>query len=431
VTLTSSSAGLKKSPTRPSLKLWAPSTTLRRKLKEKKLELVSIVLDTLIPVGRFRMGSVEIDLVYCPCGASNWENVSEKDLRGQSETYVRSLDGIMEADAIFGLIPKIWWPTYATSVRALKFWAKTRRIYSSVMGYLSSNTISLLLAKVILETGIPSKPSTAEELVAEFFDFYSSWKWPTPVTFHGSSALPSLFPTKTPQRMPICSPSFPYLNRTRNMTKSTRTLIQREIIRGNEIFSSIPVTFDEKWRSLCTAENFFRKYPHYVKIDIMCNNEKDLRSCDGILRSKLVNLVIDLEKPLHILCQPYTEIHFPGSNALEAFIGCEDLPSAEAIRLFKGKLEKWTSGFVSDDIKIEVGSVSRENPSSDLDAFRKWETVPIHVDDAAVFPENWAAIPQSNDQRECESGNLAYSLKFVGIVCLVLGTIVGIRRYWK
>jgi len=132
--------------------------------ERNKLELVSIVLDILIPIGRFRMGSVEIDLVYCRCGASNWENVSEKDLRGQSENYVRSLDGVMEADAIFGLIPKVWWPTYATSVHALKFWAKRRQIYSSVMGYLSSNTISLLLAKVILQTGIPSKPSTAEEL---------------------------------------------------------------------------------------------------------------------------------------------------------------------------------------------------------------------------------------------------------------------------
>lgn len=403
--------------------------------KKARIKLLSIVLDALVPIARFRLDSLEIDLVYCPCGANNSTNVTDSQLIDEPETFVRSIDGVREAYAISLLIPHQWWETYCAGIRILKHWAKRRKIYGKVMGYLSSNTISLLLAKVILVNGVSSDPWTLEELIVEFFDFYSNWKWPSAVTFHDATTqIVTKFLQKTTEPMPICSPSFPYLNRARNITKSTRALIQKEIIRANRIWSKISENFEEKWASFIFPENFFMNYPLYVRIQVKCENPRDLSLCEGVLRSKFINLNVELEKR-GVVSQPSTEI-FLKENSVTTFIGCDveidtNTHVEEANQIFRSRLHKskWLHAIVSE-LEVSITQVKRDDES--LKPFQEGGTENAATNAAMenhLFPKS-DLHTKNEGIPNMETGTSSIGrTRLLCLGVLILGTLYGIRKY--
>lgn len=101
-----------------------------------KVEDVVPVFDAHVPVVKFKFAGVEIDLL---CARLQFSKLPEKldilddsILRNVDDETQRSVNGVRVTDAILRLVPNV--ETFRTSLRAIKFWAKNRGIYSNVLG---------------------------------------------------------------------------------------------------------------------------------------------------------------------------------------------------------------------------------------------------------------------------------------------------------
>ena len=63
--------------------------------------------------------------------------------------------------------------TFKLTLRCIKLWAKSRGIYSNVLGYLGGVTWAMLVARICIDN--PNMP--AFRLLATFFEFYSTYNW--------------------------------------------------------------------------------------------------------------------------------------------------------------------------------------------------------------------------------------------------------------
>ncbi|KAH0464421.1 hypothetical protein IEQ34_007207 [Dendrobium chrysotoxum] len=130
------------------------------------------------------------------------------------EPTVRSLNGCRIADQILGIVPDV--ENFRITLRCINLWAKTRSVYSNVIGFLGGICWDLLVAHVcqLFPNASPSM------LVTCFFKVYSQWRWPNPVILcsimDDKLGFTVWDPYKnhndTTHQMPIITPSYASVN---------------------------------------------------------------------------------------------------------------------------------------------------------------------------------------------------------------------------
>ncbi|PSN34249.1 Poly(A) polymerase alpha [Blattella germanica] len=132
-----------------------------------------------VPLIKMKFDDVKIDLLFASLNLDKIDDTLELTddmlLKNLDERCAKSMDGCRVANELLVLVPNIG--NFGLALRAVKLWAKRRRLYNSVIGYLSGSSLAILMAR----TCQLYPNAIASTLVHKFFLVFSQWKWPQAV----------------------------------------------------------------------------------------------------------------------------------------------------------------------------------------------------------------------------------------------------------
>ncbi|TVU07868.1 hypothetical protein EJB05_41242 [Eragrostis curvula] len=270
------------------------------------------VPDAHVPVMKFKFHGISIDLLYASVSLlvvpADLDISQGSVLYDIDEATVRSLNGCRVADQILRLVPNI--ENFRTTLRCLKYWAKRRGVYSNVTGFLGGVNWALLVARIcqLYPNAVPSM------LVSRFFRVFTQWRWPNPVMLcsieEDELGFPVWDPRKNPgdkrHHMPIITPAYPCMNSSYNVSTSTLRVMMEQFEFGNKICQEIEMN-KASWSALFEPYQFFEAYKNYLQVDIIAEDDEDLRLWKGWVESRLRQLTLKIERDTYgmLQCHPY------------------------------------------------------------------------------------------------------------------------------
>jgi len=271
-----------------------------------------------VPVMSFRYKSIEIDIVYAQLQivvlGNDWDINNDANLRNLDTKSVLAVNGVRLAHQILALVPNK--DVFRLSLRAIRYWAKQRAIYSNKLGYLGGVSWAILTARVCQL--YPA--ANASQIVSNFFLFYHIWNFGTPLkaitlcNIVRHEDMPQInsqvwdpndtYRTKY-ELMHIITPAFPAMNSTHNVTQSQFATLKREIARGFHTLSRANTRIDEqRWRELFSANTFFIDHANYIFIKA-CAPRANLTEWSGLIESKIRLFVQSIEQFADVKVTPF------------------------------------------------------------------------------------------------------------------------------
>lgn len=181
------------------------------------VEKLYCVEQAYVPRIGLEFDGIEIDLVFARVEADEvgddlQDLLDDSILKNCDAQSVRSLNGSRVADIVLKLVPDK--EKFSTTLRCIKLWAKSRGIYSNVLGYFGGVSWMILVAKICmiwpyLETN---------KLLKNFFKFYSKYPWDykKPIMlFEVENGVKYgigkdlFYEEKKDQLMPVLTPAYP------------------------------------------------------------------------------------------------------------------------------------------------------------------------------------------------------------------------------
>ncbi|KAI8072484.1 Poly(A) polymerase pla1 [Gongronella butleri] len=269
-------------------------------LSRREVTDLTAVADAYVPVMKLHFSGIPIDFVCARLDlaviSDDLELLDNSVLTCLDERCVRSVNGCRVTDEILRLVPDV--ATFRVALRAIKLWAMRRGIYSNMMGFLGGVAWAMLVARICQY--YPS--ACASTIVGRFFRILYQWQWPQPVLLKpiddGPLQVrvwnPKLYPADKCHRMPIITPAYPSMCATHNVTDSTRAIMIAEFERSAELVEQL---IDKRgdWHALFEPNSFFQDYRQYLHIITGSPCPEAQRLWQGLVESKLRQLVIKLE----------------------------------------------------------------------------------------------------------------------------------------
>ncbi len=275
-----------------------------------------VVVDARFPVLRLQIEGISVDLLYTQVEVTDgWEKRQLQDLQAQIENQ-KVIIGCWDADTIVDLVKQqISLDTFRSLLKAVRAWAKSRRIYGNSWGFLGGFSWCLLCAYTCVN--YREKDRSLEALFAHFFKVLSQHDWSQPIAITDTSKA---YPAKIPRDwLPIVSPLEPCKNTARNVTRSTANILQTEFDRGVELTTNI-LAKPSNWQLLYTPINLSKEFDTSLTITMTSHDREELEKCLGILSSCTIGLVIQLEQ-LNLFVRPNPQIETNiDTSKIELFI---------------------------------------------------------------------------------------------------------------
>lgn len=316
-----------------------PSDSLLERLRrDKRVTDLVAVPDAFVPCIKLHFNGVDLDLTFANLGApslpqqpanrASWAgdidsltNTILADL-AEDAPSLRSVNGVRATHALLRVVPSM--PTFRSTLRMVKTWARTRGVYGNQLGFFGGISWAILTAKICQD--FPS--SSAEHTLALFFRVYMSWQWPTPVRLRGvllpgmpggpkqSGVLddmvwnPETNPDDLRHYMPIITPVYPCMNSTFNTAPSNFRVIKSELDRAALITGptlaggilSAP-TLHQSGRAF-----FFSRYEWYLRLVIVAADAESQKKWVGLVQALLRHLIRSLESTRLFLVHPWPEL---------------------------------------------------------------------------------------------------------------------------
>ncbi|KAL7929472.1 Poly(A) polymerase [Trichoderma chlorosporum] len=264
---------------------------------------LTVVTDAFVPIIKFEYSDISIDLIFSRIIqkqiSPDFDNLKDSSLlRGLDEAELRSLNGTRVTDEILALVPEE--STFKLALRAIKLWAQRRAVYANIMGFPGGVAWAMLVARVCQ---LYPKAATSV-IVNKFFLVIGQWRWPQPVLLKpiGSGPLPvrvwnpKLYKGDSFHLMPVITPAYPSMCATFNITRSSMSVIQRELRRGLEISEQIMVG-KRPWSDLFVKHTFFTSgYRYYISVVSASKDKEAHKVWSGYVESKVRMLVQKLEQ---------------------------------------------------------------------------------------------------------------------------------------
>lgn len=310
--------------------------------KDDWVEEANPVPDAYVPVIDAKIKGISMDFTFARLALSvipdDLELGDDSLLKNLDDKCVRSLNGSRSTDAILRLVPNVH--VFRDALRAIKYWAQRRAIYSNVSGFLGGIAWALLVARVcqLYPNG------NAATIVRRFFLIMSMWKWPQPVVLkkieEGNLNMrvwnPKIYPSDRAHKMPIITPAYPSMCSTHNVMNCTFEIIQEELKRGQELIVRI-TNGEAKWADLFTKHTFFSQYQYYLQIIASCDDEEIQKKWSKTVESKGRQLVGKLEESgtlarVHPFVKGFNKTYYTVTMQEHADIVLGNVPPAVANR---------------------------------------------------------------------------------------------------
>lgn len=307
---------------------------------------LTVVTDAFVPIIKFEYSGISIDLIFSRIIQKQLpEDLTLKDsalLRGLDEAELRSLNGTRVTDEILDLVPER--STFRQALRAIKLWAQRRAIYANIMGFPGGVAWAMLVARVC-----QLYPKAAASVVVnKFFLIISQWQWPHPVLLKpiesGSLPVrvwnPKVYKGDMFHLMPVITPAYPSMCATFNITRSSMTIIQRELRRGFDISEKV-MTGKRPWSDLFVKHTFFTQgYKYYISVISSSKTSEAHKIWSGYVESKVRMLVQKLEQHPSIAmahafnkgyerrhrCTTHEEVHQVQEGSMKYLVGPDTPP---------------------------------------------------------------------------------------------------------
>jgi predicted nucleotidyltransferase len=162
---------------------------------------------------------------------------------------------------------------YVSSLKIIKRKLKFLGLYGNTFCYFNGITIAIMLAKSFI-----SNPDCISDPIKNFCEFYSAWDYTKPISLIPgiTSTITDLISEKISNIMCVLSPTPPYENKMRNITKST--------------FNAIMDAFDNNLESLRD------RFKHVLIMGIRSTDKKSYDAMIRYIESNILNIVLECER---------------------------------------------------------------------------------------------------------------------------------------
>jgi poly(A) polymerase len=138
-----------------------------------------------------------------------------------------------------------------------------------------------------------------------------------------------IYPSDRNHLMPVITPNYPCMCSTHNITKSTKSVILREMERAHGIVNEI-MAGKAGWSKLFQPHTFFTQdYRYYLRVLAAARTKDEQLKWSGLVESRLRHLVSRLELLENI------QLAHPFNKGFEHEVDCET--EDEAFRVARGE----------------------------------------------------------------------------------------------
>lgn len=265
-----------------------------------------------LPVLRFRVGDVAVDLQYAqlPAGLAG-ESLADLEvgvLAELDEPSRRAALGCLDADAVLRYVaPNVDMEVFRGLLGRVRGWARARQLDVGAWGLLGSYTWALLAAR---STQGADPRSDVNALLRGFFLKFAAWEPGRPVALGGVPEVQAV--RRAP--WPIYTPTPPAFNSARSLTRSTYALLQAELRRVHQVLDG---ALDEAMAAPIGAPAGPR-----VVLALHAADAEDRHACAGWLDGQVLGLLIALERE-GATVRPYPRPVLVDGDTLQYSVGVD------------------------------------------------------------------------------------------------------------
>ncbi len=401
--------------------------SLQKTLEEHPdVEELNPVAGAFVPLIELEFRGVAIDLLFARLAEnvviSNLDILDDNILANVDRPTEMSLNGPRVTDMISKLVPN--YDNFLIVLRCVRKWAKARALYGNKFGYLGGVNYNIMVAFI----GQLYPLSSPSALLARFFRVYSNWDWPTPIMLNrirpekpGENRIvwdPKMNPDDL---MPLITPAYPAMNSSHNVNRHSLSVMKTEFARAHDIMQSINKNIqartttgtgkkkskgvsdeeiDENWERLFEPSDFFVKYHHYLRCNIVGGTDASAAAqWQAFVESRMRYLVtamdsLPIQEPIHLF--PVKSKNAASNNSICYFVGFNadktrlrgdqsDIYLDKAISIFSRRLQKYTGprgpNANADSTEAKVASSNGDGDSEITDVhftyeYYKWRHLP-------------------------------------------------------
>lgn len=275
-------------------------------------ESARLVRHAQVPILKLQMDGISVDLlcVEYPASFISMDTLSEKHRRYFNPQDWQAVTGILEAASILDYVPqRISLDTFQWFVKTIKVWANARAIKGNAFGFLGTYSWTILAAWVLDQIPEQEDSEDVSVLITYFFAFLNQYDWAVPITIikeHHYNVR------KKQDRMPILTSIKPYYNSARNITRSTKKILQEEFKRGHFMLKQIKKG-KHSWADL--LETVSVSAAPNLKLVVRADNDLALQEACGWIEGHIVSLIIALEQLEGLTIRPYPSVLFDEKTA--------------------------------------------------------------------------------------------------------------------
>lgn len=272
-----------------------------QKCLEGLCETIQLVLDAKVPLLRLKLEGISIDLLYAPVDENRQSGI---DYPFAEKADFKSIIGCWEADFITKFVSDyVPLDSFRLLLRAVRGWAKSRRIYGNAWGFLGGFSWAILSAWSCQYCD--NYNTNVDKLLANFFQSLNQHYWNQPIALTNASKQYSL---QLPRDLlPIMTSIEPCQNTARNVTRSTMKILLSELKQGAELTQEI-IAGNLNWTSLFEAVNLHQQSDIFLVLTAKINDNQELEKYRSLLEGYIISLIIQLENN-GIFVRPWTTIN--------------------------------------------------------------------------------------------------------------------------
>ncbi|WP_373371869.1 poly(A) polymerase [Archangium lansingense] len=267
------------------------------------------VADAALPLVKLSLDGVHFDVSYAsrpegvaPCPPT--ELLTRYGERLDAPGF-RSLNGWADTRALLDSVGHegVGAERFRTVLRAVRSWAKARGVYSHALGYLGGLSWSVLVAWAC--THAPREASASDSgLLAYFFETFSAWQWPRPVTLTSETAGYRAGDRR--DLMPVVAPALPPRNTGRNVSRSTHQVLRDELTRAREVVRRARAEGTEaSWAALFEPVDLEKELPVRLRVSVEASSPEAREMAAGWVLGHLTALVYRMEADRRLFARPF------------------------------------------------------------------------------------------------------------------------------